>query len=205
MQVVVKENPNSKPNSVPQQNQRKKSNSKMMQIVFEDKDRHTSDANRHNVDGNHHNVDINRHNVDVNRHNNANHQELRRTDDDTFFDDYNNDETFRRDSRKTVDNHKTVDHLQTDNDLQTVNDLHTGNDVKTVDDVQTGNDLFPAFPNFPPLTSSEKRATSYTRISFAKPANFDIDTNSNCFLNLFLLNKNQVFFSTSVCLTQSKN
>ena len=118
MQVVVKENPNSKPNSVSQQNQRKKSNSKMMQIVFEDKERHNDQELRHND------------------------QELRRTD-ASFFDDYDNDETFRRDSRKT------------------------------------GNHLLPEFPNFPPVTSSEKRATSYTRISFAKPANFDRDTNSN--------------------------
>ena len=33
----------------------------------------------------------------------------------------------------------------------------------------------PTFQNFPPVTSSEKRATSYTRISFAKPANFNFE------------------------------
>ena len=41
---------------------------------------------------------------------------------------------------------------------------------------KTFDNLIPTFPNFPSLTSSEKRATSYSRISFAKPGNFNFES-----------------------------
>ena len=44
---------------------------------------------------------------------------------------------------------------------------------------KTFDNLIPTFPNFPSLTSSEKRATSYSRISFAKPGNFNFESHGN--------------------------
>ena len=64
--------------------------------------------------------------------------------------------------------------LQRRKDSSTFFDEFDADDGHRRDFRKTSNDadaFLPTFDNFPP--TSEKRATSYTRISFAKPANFN--------------------------------
>ena len=66
---------------------------------------------------------------------------------------------------------RTDDHLFNELDANNDNDVMFRRESR-----KSGQrEEFPYFLNFPPVTSPDKKATSYTRISFAKPANFNFD------------------------------
>jgi len=163
MQVVVKESSPGTSNSANLSQNRKRKNKKMMQLVIEDDSkRHShsdvriSDEKRHggltNHDQSHTNVQL-----EPGRHTNVQLEPGRHTNVQTSVSD--------ADFQKSDALRRTDDHLFNELDDVTFNR----------ESRKSGREEFPYFLNFPPVTSSEKKATSYTRISFAKPANFNFD------------------------------
>ena len=146
MQVVVKESSSEASNSRNQKRKKKK----MMQLVIED------DGQRHS------------------------HSDVRISDEQSPTGFTNNDQELQRHtnvqtSDRDADVQKSDALRRTDDHL--FNELDNNNDVTFRRESRKSGqrEEFPYFLNFPPVTSPEKKATSYTRISFAKPANFNFD------------------------------